>query len=56
MDQGIIAKCKKLFRHIVLCQVLHDITKFYSDYDIEACIDLINETWNLITPQIIYLS
>lgn len=21
MDQGIIAKCKKLFRHIVLCQV-----------------------------------
>ncbi|XP_054000186.1 jerky protein homolog-like [Hylaeus anthracinus] len=52
MDQSIITKCKKLFRHKLLCRVLqHDIgvQQFYLDYDIKDCIDMIAEAWDMIT-------
>ncbi|XP_043251212.1 tigger transposable element-derived protein 2-like [Colletes gigas] len=51
LDQGIIAECKKLFRHNLLRRVLRydGIRQFYADYDIKDCIDLISEAWNEIT-------
>ncbi|XP_043258793.1 tigger transposable element-derived protein 7-like [Colletes gigas] len=53
MNQGVISKCKKLFRHKLLSLVLqHDskVKQFYVDYDIKDCIDLIAEAWDAITP------
>lgn len=51
MDQGIIAECKKLFRHNLLRRVLRygGIRQFYADYDIKDCIDIISEAWGEIT-------
>ncbi|XP_054008894.1 jerky protein homolog-like [Hylaeus anthracinus] len=51
-NQGILSKCKKLFRHKLLCQVLrhgNEVKQFYVDYDIKDCIDLIAEAWDAIT-------
>ncbi|XP_017794487.1 PREDICTED: jerky protein homolog-like [Habropoda laboriosa] len=53
MDQGIIAKCKKLFRYQLLRRILQyssSIKEFYPNYDIKDCIDFIANSWNNITP------
>ncbi|XP_017797943.1 PREDICTED: jerky protein homolog-like [Habropoda laboriosa] len=57
MEQGIISKCKKLFRHKLLQRALKyngGIPDFYGDYDIKDCIDLVNESWGSITAVNIY--
>ena len=51
MDQSVITKFKKRFRHRLLqrfSQYENGPSKFYADYDIKDCIDLINETWYAI--------
>ncbi|XP_043529387.1 jerky protein homolog-like [Frieseomelitta varia] len=59
MDQGIISKLKKKFRHKLLQRVLlyeNGISEFYADYDIKDCIDMTNETWSVITSANIFNS
>ncbi|XP_043522603.1 jerky protein homolog-like [Frieseomelitta varia] len=59
MDRGVIAECKKLFRHKLFHQVLQvlqyddGLTQFYADYDIKDCINFISEAWNDVTLQTI---
>ncbi|KAK9306373.1 hypothetical protein QLX08_002895 [Tetragonisca angustula] len=51
MDQGVITKFKKRFRHRLLqrfFQYENGPSEFYADYDIKDCIDLIDETWYAI--------
>nr|XP_034194539.1 jerky protein homolog-like [Osmia lignaria] len=57
MDQGVIAKFKKHFRHKLLRQVLQytgGVSDFYADYDIKDCIDIVSECWNNITATNIF--
>ncbi|XP_015437433.1 PREDICTED: jerky protein homolog-like [Dufourea novaeangliae] len=54
MDQGVIVKCKQLFRHQLLRQVLQypgGINEFYLDYDIKDSIDIIANSWSNVTPE-----
>ncbi|XP_050469785.1 tigger transposable element-derived protein 2-like [Bombus huntii] len=52
MDEGIIANFKKLFREKLhyrqIRQHDNEVKKFYTNYDIKECIDLISETWDEI--------
>lgn len=48
MDQGVLRKVKKSFRHRVLKRILHfpgGVAEFCADYDIKDCMDLVNEAW-----------
>ena len=59
MDQGIISKLKKKFRRKLLQRVFeyeNGVSEFYADYDIKDCIDLLNETWSVITSANIFNS
>lgn len=53
MDQGVIAKCKKFFRHKLLRRIhqhsSNGVAQFYADYDVKDCIDIIAEAWNVLT-------
>ncbi|XP_017759155.1 PREDICTED: jerky protein homolog-like [Eufriesea mexicana] len=52
MAQGVIGRCKKLFRHELLRKVLRydrNIREFYAYYDIKHCIDLITDSWRAVT-------
>ncbi|XP_076167107.1 cytochrome P450 302a1, mitochondrial isoform X3 [Ptiloglossa arizonensis] len=48
MNQGIISKVKRSFRHRMLRKVLdypRGVVEFYADYDIKDCIDLVSDSW-----------
>lgn len=52
MDQGIIEKTKRSFRHQMMRLALqyHDgIQSFYSNYSLNNCLDLLAEAWNMVT-------
>nr|XP_012146064.1 PREDICTED: jerky protein homolog-like [Megachile rotundata] len=52
MDQGIIAKTKRCFRHKLMQYVFRNengVKDFYTKYTIKDCIDIINTAWNEVT-------
>ncbi|KAG7211961.1 hypothetical protein KM043_011166 [Ampulex compressa] len=52
INQGIIEKTKRLFRHKLLQRVLtyeNGITEFYKDYTLKNCIDTLSISWSEIT-------
>nr|XP_033340639.1 jerky protein homolog-like [Megalopta genalis]XP_033340640.1 jerky protein homolog-like [Megalopta genalis] len=55
MNQGLITKVKKTFRHKMLCRLIASsgLKEFYSKYTLRDCIQLLHETWTELNPKII---
>ena len=54
IDQGVISKTKKVFRHRMLTEIVTssgNIQEFYKKYDIKDCIHFLDEAWKCITPR-----
>ncbi|XP_066590615.1 jerky protein homolog-like [Prorops nasuta] len=54
MDQGIIEKFKRCYRHRMLRTILKHpvgVSQFYMDFDIKDCIDLVKESWDCLTRE-----
>nr|XP_034194985.1 jerky protein homolog-like [Osmia lignaria] len=52
MDQGVIEKTKRAFRHKLLQRVLtYDggVQEFYKEYTLKNCIDIFTQAWSAIT-------
>ena len=53
MDQGIIAKMKRSFRHKLLRRILDypgGIQEFHRKYDLKDCINFVHEAWGDVEP------
>ncbi|XP_076664782.1 uncharacterized protein LOC143367051 [Andrena cerasifolii] len=53
MDQGIIAKMKRSFRHKMLRRILEypgGIQEFHRKYDLKDCINFVHEAWGDVEP------
>ncbi|XP_054003119.1 jerky protein homolog-like [Hylaeus anthracinus] len=54
VDQNVVTKCKQIFRNKLLLRALqhaHGVRRFYAEYDIKDCMDLISGAWDVITSE-----